>query len=133
MVCAQRQTARGRLKRLLDLRGGVATESPLETRVRHALREANYPAPSLQYDIFDHGQYVIRADFAWPQQRVVLHCDSFTWHSRRRQFELDAAQRSGLAAIDWVSSIVTSRMLESKAWLADFKRTLDRRAPLLTS
>lgn len=114
---------------LLDLRAGVSTESPLETKVRRALRKASVPSHQLQLDIFDGKRRVVRADFAWPQHRVVLHCDGYTWHGKRRQFDLDAEQRSTLAAIDWVSLIVTDRTLKSGEWLVSLRRTLERRDP----
>jgi hypothetical protein len=118
-----------RIRHLLDVRAGLSTESPLETRVRRALRASKLPPPTLQYDVFDDGRYVMRVDFAWPQHKVALHCDGYRWHSRRKQFELDAAQRSQLSALDWASSIVTQRMLETNAWLEQLGRTLERRAP----
>jgi len=122
----------GRLAALLDLRGGVGTESPLETRVRRRVRESGLPPPKLQYRLKDaDGQHVVRLDFAWPRHRVGLHCDGFAWHGRRRKFELDAAQRTRMAALDWTSIIVTDRWLKSAAWLTDLERTLRRRDPQL--
>lgn len=122
----------GRLKSLLDVRGGVATESPLETRTRRALRATTLPAPKLQHDLFDQtGRFLIRLDFAWPQHRVALHCDGFTWHRRRKQFELDARQRSAMAALDWHSLVVTDRSFDAQGWLRDLTTVLARRAPQL--
>ncbi|MFT3712715.1 MAG: hypothetical protein QM817_34120 [Archangium sp.] len=121
-----------RLLHLLDVRGGVSTESPLETHVRRALRASSLPAPRLQYDVFDDGHYVMRIDFAWPEHKVALHCDGFTWHRRRTQFELDAEQRTTLSALGWTHAIVTQRMLETGAWLHQLTRTLDRCAPRIT-
>lgn len=122
-----------RILDLLDARAGLATESPLETRVRRALRASKLPPPRLQHSLFDEdGRYVVRVDFAWPRHRVALHCDGFAWHGRRRQFELDAAQRSRLAALDWVSLIVTHRSLSKGSWLTDLTRALARREPQLS-
>lgn len=118
-----------RILHLLDVRGGVATESPLETQVRRALRASSLPPPVLQHDLFDDGRYVMRVDFAWLEHKVALHCDGFGWHRRRKQFELDAEQRSTLSAMGWSSVIVTRRMLEGDAWLTQLARTLERSRP----
>ncbi|MBL8911673.1 MAG: hypothetical protein JNM17_13360 [Archangium sp.] len=116
---------------LLDLRAGITTESPLETKVRRALRKQKVSAPELQFDIFDNGRFVIRADFAWPRHRVVLHCDGYTWHGKRKQFDLDAEQRSKLSALDWQSLYVTDRTFKSGEWLHSLARTLKLREPQL--
>lgn len=118
-----------RLLHLLDVRGGVCTESPLETRARRVLRKTKLPRPVLQHEIFHDGKYVMRVDFAWPAHKVALHCDGAGWHNRRKQFELDAKQRSELAALGWASSIVTRRMLDSDAWLDPLSRTIAGRDP----
>lgn len=118
-----------RLQHLLEVRGGVCTESPLETRVRRALRKSKLVKPVLQHEIFDDGRYVMRIDFAWPAHKVALHCDGAGWHNRRKQFELDAKQRSQLASIGWASLVVTKRQLESETWLETLSKTLTNRDP----
>ena len=125
------QAGAGVLRQLVALRGGVSTESPLETRVRRALRQSALPAPTLQFDVYDGERHVTRADFAWPAHRVALHVDSYTWHGNRKQFDLDAVQRSTLAKLDWQAIIVTSRTLESKEWLEHLGAVLKRRSPQL--
>ena len=118
-----------RLKRILDLREGIAPESPQETRVRRALRESGLLPPVLQFEIYDPNGFITRVDFAWPQHRVALHFDSFLWHARRHQFDLDAAQRARLLAIDWLSISLTKTALESSDWLIQLERTLKLREP----
>lgn len=114
---------------LLDLRAGLSTESPLETKVRRALRKSKLPPATLQHDIFDRGAFVIRADFAWPRYRVVLHVDGYTWHGKRKQFDRDAEQRSALSAIDWLSLFVTDKTFLTGEWMQRLDRTLALREP----
>lgn len=118
-----------RLKELLSLREGVATESPHETRVRRAIRERGLPPPVLQFVIYDANGFVMRVDFAWPRHRVALHADGFLWHAQRLAFDRDAAQRSRLASLDWVSISLTSTALKSNDWLDQLELTLKQREP----
>jgi hypothetical protein len=125
----QSQPGLTRLMELLVLREGVATESPLETRVRRAMRGQGLPRPKLQFDISDLGQFVMRADFAWPQHKVALHVDGFAWHSRRTAFDRDAAQRSRLSSLDWLSITVTHSTIQDGAWLKQLALALELRRP----
>lgn len=128
---ARSQPGLTRLVRILSLREGVATESPQETRVRRAIRERGLPAPELQFVILDANGFVMRVDFAWPRHKVALHFDSFLWHARRHSFDRDAAQRSRLVALNWLSISLTSTALKSSDWLDQLERTLRHRDPQL--
>lgn len=118
-----------RLMELLAFRQGTATESPLETRVRRRIREFGLLPPRPQVAIYDREGFVMRVDFAWLELRVALHVDGFAWHASRLPFDRDAAQRSRLAALGWVSIVVTQRSLEDTAWLHQLAMALHQRAP----
>lgn len=123
------QPGLSRLIELIALREGIATESPLETRVRRAIRAHGLLPPRPQFDVFDDDGFVMRADFAWPQHKVALHVDGFAWHARRTAFDRDAAQRSRLSSLDWMSITVTHTTLQGSAWLRQLALTLQRRTP----
>ena len=119
----------GRLMRLLSLRQGVTTESPLETQFRARLRAHGLPPPQFQFDIKDSAGFITRADAAWPLHLVALHVDSFRWHATRVQFDRDAQQRRRLADAQWLSLVVTDPDLENDEWLGQLGRILQRRSP----
>lgn len=118
-----------RLQELLRLRAGQATGSQLETRMRRRLRERDLPFPRLQYLAEDAAGPIMAIDFAWPEARVALHGDGFIWHARRVTFDDDAEKRSRLAALEWLSFVVTNQALKDKAWLDRLEETLRRRHP----
>lgn len=119
----------GRLMRLVALRLGVTTESPLETQFRIRLRARGLPPAQFQFDIDDAAGFITRADAAWPAHLVALHVDSFRWHATRAQFVRDAQQRRRLADARWLSLVVTDADLRNDEWLAQLGRILQRRSP----
>lgn len=119
------------LRELLALRLDGFTDSPLEVKVRAALRRTALPRPTLRHEVFDQSGYVMRLDFCWPQHRVALHVDSYRWHHQRARFERDAHQRARLAALGWASLTVTRGSLEGPEWLIALATTLEERAPQL--
>lgn len=122
-----RLAACARIRTILDARTGAPPQSPLETRLRRAIRARDLPPPKTQHPVSD-GQGVIMAiDFAWPEERVALHGDGFWWHGRRVTFEADAEKRSRLAALDWLSLVVTKQMEKSGEWLDWLAAALERR------
>lgn len=124
---AQHHPGLATLRRLIHQRDPHRTDSRLEDTVFRVLRQHGIERPVTQYELPE----VMRLDFAWPRQRVALHVDSFRWHDGRVAFDHDAAQRSRLAALDWVALIVTDEGLERGAWVHDLRAALARRAPQL--
>ena len=55
------------------------------------------------------GRYT--ADFAWPEQRVIVETDGFGAHGHRAAFEHDRARDAFLLARGWVVMRVTWRRL----------------------
>lgn len=51
------------------------SESPAESLSRVQLRRLGYPAPQLQFEIWDDSEFIARTDFAWPDLRLVGECD----------------------------------------------------------
>lgn len=114
------------LRQVFAERHGVMLESALESRVWTALIRSKLPVPKAQHPMGD----VMRVDFLWHLERVVLHVDSRAHHSSRAAIERDARQRNALGA-DWASFVVTHGMVESKDWLNQVRTALRKRAPQL--
>lgn len=118
----------GAVLRLINERHGERTDSRLENRVFRRLR-ARGLVPRHQHELFDAKGYVTRADFAWLDERVALHVDSWGYHRQRHQFERDREVATRLAAMGWLSVWVTSRMLANDDWLDALERALRERGP----
>ena len=117
------------LERLVDVRlaRGV-TDSTLEDDLLRLLERADLPQPILQYEVWDGDRFVARPDFAYPEQRVAIEADSFTYHGDRQAFDHDRARMNELQAIGWLVLGVTSKHIEEdpqgvEAWV---RRALSR-------
>jgi len=94
-------------RRLRNLRRGEAllddieplTESPMETRVRVILRTGGLH-PVAQHNIYDAaGNFIGRADLAFPEQRVAVEFDG-AWHWQQRRH--DERRRAAMRAAGWI-------------------------------
>jgi hypothetical protein len=112
------------LKLLLEARGDLVTDSALEVRVRRALRKAGLEPKEPPHIVEHNGVYVIRLDFAWPELKVGIHCDSYRWHSQRERIDRDARQRSMLEFLNWRCITVTDATLKEGVWLDQLKALL---------
>lgn len=88
------------------------TDNDFEDRMRALARRAGLPQPVAQYRI---GRY--RADFAWPEQRVIVETDGWGTHGRRAAFEDDRARDAWLLAAGWRVLRVTYRRLAREPML----------------
>jgi hypothetical protein len=82
------------------------TESPMESRVRVLLVNFGFENPVAQYVVKDRaGNFVGRADFAYPEQRVIVEYDgSQHWEQRRA----DDRRRDAMREQGW-TVLVASR------------------------
>jgi very-short-patch-repair endonuclease len=101
------------------------TRSEFERRFFAALRRAGLPRPSSNYPIARY-----EADFAWPDERVVVETDGWEFHGHRTAFDNDRARDAYLAAHGWVVVRVTWRQLRDRPMLVmvQLAQTLTRRA-----
>jgi Transcriptional regulator, AbiEi antitoxin len=110
------------------------TGSPLEVRVRRALRKAgiSIPVPQLAINDLRDGTQIGVFDFAWPERGVVLFADGYATHSPHDAFEKDRQQLSALAANGWSTLLVTSRRLDRdcEGFIRVLRRALDRGHPI---
>ena len=71
-------------------------ETPIEKYMENAMFNHKIPAES-QYKI---GKKI--ADFAYPQQRLVIECDGYKWHKQdKEQIEKDIKRDKSLARKGW--------------------------------
>jgi very-short-patch-repair endonuclease len=74
-------------------------ESPMESVLRWLLHAAGVPAPELQY-VIRTGSGDFRADFAWPESRVLVEFDGAV-HREGGVFVRDLRRQNALIAAGW--------------------------------
>ncbi|MEO6857264.1 MAG: DUF559 domain-containing protein [Solirubrobacteraceae bacterium] len=105
--------------RRLTKRGPIAapTESDLEELFLAVCRRAGLPEPQRQHYIDPgDGAPMIRADFAWPAQRLIVETDSARHHGSARAFHGDRRRDQRLIAAGWRVIRVTWRQLTERPW-----------------
>ena len=76
--------------------------SPAEYRLLRGLLDAGLPKPSQQFEIVrENGSTLTLADFAYPEEKLLLYVDGLQYHSTRRQREHDSRQTRELQALGW--------------------------------
>jgi hypothetical protein len=87
----------------------VDARSDLEVDFLALGREAGLPLPQVNVLV---GGFLV--DFLWPQQKVVVETDSYTYHSDPGSFENDHRRTVALEAAGYEVHRATRRMLESE-------------------
>ena len=104
-------------------------DSGLEVKVLRALIRTNLPTAKKRHIVKEEdGTYVMRLDFAWPDQKVALHVDS-SFHQTELAMVRDADQRSRLSVLNWTQVVVMSRTMGDRRWLAQLRTALAPTAP----
>jgi hypothetical protein len=98
------------------------SESPMESRLRTLLVNAGFEVPVPQYLVRNaRGDVVGRADFAYPEHRIIVEYDgAFHWEQRRE----DDRRRDAMRALGW-TVLVASRAdyyEHPQAFLAQLRR-----------
>jgi len=76
--------------------------SPAELRLLKALRAAGLPEPQKQFEVKDEqGEMVTVADFAYPEQRLLIYVDGLAFHSALPKRLHDARITRWLQRHDW--------------------------------
>lgn len=71
--------------------------SPIELRLLRAMRENGLPEPVKQHEIHGtDGRLLTAADFAYPDQRLLIYVDGLAFHSSLRQRVHDSVQSNQL-------------------------------------
>lgn len=87
------------------------TETGLEERVLMLLDQLPIPAPVCQYRLVGNSGRPYRADFAWPDRRVLLEADGRSAHERAEAMDSDRARDADLLAVGWLTLRVTGWQL----------------------
>jgi very-short-patch-repair endonuclease len=103
---AGRRRAAARLRAVLTDTSGGMTLSEAERILRRLLKQAGLAQPLTNYAI---GRY--RADFCWPQFKLIVEFDSWAHHGHRQGFRHDRRRNSHLTAKGWSVLPVTDEML----------------------
>jgi len=82
------------------------SESPMESRLRVLLVNSGFEAPVAQYVVRNgRGDFVARADLAYPEQRIIVEYDGAHHWDQRRE---DDRRRDAMRALGW-TVLVASR------------------------
>jgi hypothetical protein len=77
-------------------------ESPLELRLLLAIRQSGLPEPQKQFIIHDTtGRILTRADFAYPDEHLLIYVDGLAFHSSLRQRLHDTSQTNQLQGMGY--------------------------------
>jgi hypothetical protein len=98
------------------------SESPMESRLRVLLITSGFEQPVAQYVITDSsGNFVARADLAYPEQRIIVEYDGAQhWESRRE----DDRRRDAMRELGWTVLVAsrTDYYEQPQAFLAGVRR-----------
>jgi very-short-patch-repair endonuclease len=83
------------------------TRSNLEADFLAFLNDRRFPPPQTNTLIEGH-----EVDAVWPDRKLIVELDSWTFHGTRQAFEDDRRQDRELTALGWTVIRVTSRDLD---------------------
>lgn len=111
----RREAKRLRVALADHLPGSTPTWNEFEERFLRMARVANLPEPEVQQwlDLGD-GEPMIRPDFMWRSDRVIVETDGWGSHRTRRSFENDRRRDQRAIAAGWRTVRVTWRQLTSE-------------------
>jgi very-short-patch-repair endonuclease len=101
------------LKRLLAHRpaGYRPKRSPLELKVLRSLREGGFPEPVYEHEIITPSGGRLRPDFCYPDKKVAIECESYTYHGGRTIWRRDIERYRILRRMGWTVIQVTEEDL----------------------
>jgi REase_MTES_1575 len=119
----------GVLRELLEDRSpsDVDQHSRFERRMLRLMKNAGLPVPERQHLVFDSDGYPFaQIDLAYPEIKLGIECDSYTFHSGREAWEADLARRNKLTLMGWYIIHVTWRQLTTCPYkvLAEIRKGL---------
>ena len=115
----------GRMRRLLAERNSkIVPHSPLETLIGRVFRASDLELPVSQFRVLVGRLFVARLDYAWPELKVGVECESFDFHSGRLEWRRDAARLNELASLGWIVLRATQQDVANPGPLLDKLRRL---------
>ena len=109
-VCARGYGRRGLkpLRRLIEeARAPEPSRSTLEDSVLALCRKYDLPSPQTNVEVLDH-----EVDAFWPQQKLMVEADSWSFHRHRAAFESDRTRDAAMQAAGYHVIRLTHRRLE---------------------
>ena len=76
------------------------TRSELEARMRDLIRTQDLPRPRYEYPV-QLSTALVHLDVAYPDDRLAIELDGYSWHSDRESFERDRERDNELQGLDW--------------------------------
>jgi hypothetical protein len=112
-VARRGRTGIGIARALVAERSAASGRTELELRMSEIVRRFSLPAPVTEHTVLDdHGQFVARVDFAYPELKYAIEVDGYEAHSGRRAFEHDRARQNDLVDDGWTIHRFTWREVE---------------------
>jgi very-short-patch-repair endonuclease len=113
---AKRKAAHRLRQALASLHPDAApSESQFEEDLLALCRRIDVPEPRRQFWITpDDGEPAVRADFAWPQHKLIVETDGLGAHRPRHRFEADRRKDQRLALLGWRVIRITWRQLKEE-------------------
>ena len=114
-LSANGRNGAGVLKRVLTKRAPAKrpAASLFETKFFRMLRELGLPLPERQYEVCHDGEFIARPDYAYPNRKLAIECESREHHEREGDWERDVKRFNELAAVGWPVIRVTWSDLKS--------------------
>jgi very-short-patch-repair endonuclease len=111
------------------MESGVPEEA-FERRFLLLVRKAGLILPVSQYRLRLQNGSRVRIDFAYPELKIAIEAQSYSWHSDRHSWERDRARVSELASVGRLVIEVTWRQLSDDpgAVVARLSRALELRS-----
>ena len=97
-------------------------ESPLEVRFWRRLRRWRVPLPTTGVEVDDGAPTRYRLDFCYPEQKLAIETDGFTWHGSRDRWAADCRKQTRAAAAGYRLMRITPEDLDDQADAALFTR-----------
>jgi predicted transcriptional regulator of viral defense system len=95
--------------------GSTPTENDFEEALLALTRALGLPDPEVQFWIDPgDGEPPIKADFAWPDRRIVVETDGRRTHGTKQAFEADRRRDQRLIATGWTVIRTTWRQLKQR-------------------
>lgn len=92
------------------------TETDFETLMNQLIIRFGLPQPQRQVEIRDReGRFIHRADFAYPEARLVIEADSVTYHSSPLEVRRDRRQTRQMMDAGWTVLRVTNWEMNNEA------------------
>jgi hypothetical protein len=119
--------------------GHAPPESELEALVFNMLRGSGLPMPVPQFRVRDeHGEVILRADFAFVEDWLLMPVDGYSVHSDREAWYEDRRKRNAVVVLGWGIFSITyddlrNRPDELLASLRIARRNARRRAQRIQS